>query len=129
MTRKKYDEDTEDENGNGNDPEVNSDVYDSDYDSDEEFLEIQREEIENFEREIFEERNSLEWWRTITSYPELYHLKNLSYSWFEELLETGVRPYQCQVLFPEYHVDYIFEPVPDHLLYYGITQEIWQLLC
>lgn len=123
MTRKKYNNDIEGENGN--DAEVNSELYDSDYDSEKEFLEAQREEIENYERECFEEKESLRWWTELTNYPELYHLKNLSYGWFEELLETNIRPVQYQILFNKKEL----EPVPPHIRAYGITQEIWQLIC
>jgi len=126
MTRKKYETEFDEDNHEHDNRSVD---YDSDYDSEKEFLETQSRNHEEFKQETFEEKESLRWWDELTNYPELYHLRKLSYSWFEDLLEYGFRPEQFQVLFKERPKDYLFKPVPPHLVKYGITQEIWELIC
>ena len=124
MTRKRYDDN---DNGDNVDHKHDSDYN---YDSEDEYEEYQQYEYEEFQHEISEERRCLKWWDEITTCPHLYHLKNTSYSWFEELLETGVRPEQFQTVFKDEIYDFpIFEPVPQELRDQGITQEIWELIC
>jgi hypothetical protein len=123
MTRKKYDEN---EDGN-EDVDHKYDSY-SDYDSDYN-CDYEEYDYELYKQEILEERAILKWWDELTNNVNLYHLKNLSYSWFEELLETGVRPEQFQMIFKDEIYDFpIFEQVPLELIEQGITQELWELI-